>query len=119
MSSLVVLGAITGVSSLVLYFHTIPLRSLVDGKELGIIFDRLALHLWFLESILIITALVLTILGVVGYESIKDEATKQAVKQAESRVREYLRSSVRGEDTLGSGGETADTGDVKKEESDA
>ena len=126
MSALVLVGAITGAASLTLYFTTIPLRSLVDGKELTIVFDRLSLQIWILECILIITALVLAILGVVGYQSIKDEAskkaveaaTKRAVEQAQNDVRDFLKSSKGTEHIPGLGGETADTGNFQKEESD-
>ena len=119
MSGLASLGAITGAASLALYFSTIPLRSLLEGRELTIVFDRLALQIWFLECILIITALVLAILGVVGYQSIKDEATKQAVEQAQSAVRNYLSSSEHGEGFPASGKEAADPDDIQKEGPDA
>ena len=127
MSALASFGAITGAASLALYFSTIPLRSLLEGRELPIIFDRLSLQIWFLECILIITALVLAILGVVGYQSIKDEATKQAVEaatkraveKAQSDVSDFLKSSSGSERIPGLGGKTADPSQVQKEKSDA
>lgn len=96
------LGATAGIAGILLYFSTIPLQSVVRGDELELIFDRLGLQLWVLEIILVITALIFAIIGVIGYQAIKDEATKQAVEQAEKQVREYLNTHAedhRGSDT--------------------
>lgn len=59
-----------GIAGLTLYFSTIPLQSVVRDEELQLIFDRLGLRLWVLEIILVITALIFAIIGVIGYQAI-------------------------------------------------
>lgn len=116
---LALIGATAGVAGILLYFSTIPLQSVVRGDELQLIFDRLGLQLWVLEIILVITALIFAIIGVIGYQAIKDEATKQAVEQAEKQVRDFLDNRRKDEGLSGTAGEPREPGhDFDREASD-
>lgn len=76
---------------------TIPLRSLLKRCERTILFDRLFLQGRFPGSILVISALVLAILGVVSHRSVEYEGTKRGIPVSSD--------------------EAADPGDIRKEES--
>ena len=82
-------GAISGVGALILYFHAIPSRSRLGGAEVSLLYDHLSLHLWFLEMILVIAALVLAILGLVGYQEMKNLARQAAVQTARDEIRSH------------------------------
>ena len=82
-------GAISGVGALILYFHAIPGRSRLGGAEVSLLYDHLSMHLWFLEMILVIAALVLAILGLVGYQEMKNLARQAAVQTARDEIRSH------------------------------
>ena len=82
-------GAISGVGALILYFHAIPGRSRLGGAEVSLLYDHLSMHLWFLEMILVIAALVLAILGLLGYQEMKNLARQAAVQTARDEIRSH------------------------------
>lgn len=47
--------------------------------------------MWFLEMILLIAGLAAAVLGFVGYQSVKEEAVKQAVERARQETQAYLK----------------------------
>ncbi len=103
------LGFVGGAGAVLLCFHAIPVRSVVAGAQVGLLYERLSLHLWFLEMILVIAALVLAILGIVGYQEVK----RVAVETAKEETRRYHEGRDRGLGGLRTGepsvGEVADS----------
>lgn len=84
-----IVGALSGLGALLLYLHAIPGRSRLGGPEVSRLYDHLSLHLWFLEMILVIAALVLAILGLVGYQEMKNLARQAAVQTAKDEIRNH------------------------------
>lgn len=98
-----IVGAISGVGALLLYFHAIPGKSRLGGAEVSLLYDHLSLHLWFLEMILVIAALVLGILGLVGYQEMKNLARQAAVQTAKDEIRSHSETVPPGSVKAGSG----------------
>ena len=48
--------------------------------------------MWFLEMILLVVGLAAAVLGFVGYQSIKEEAIKQAVEKAGREALAYVKT---------------------------
>ena len=86
-----VTGSLCGIAALLSLLYLIPIEVIVSVDKVGYIYEQLSLHMWFLEMILIIVGLAATIVGFVGYQSVKEEAVKQAVEKARQEVIEYLK----------------------------
>ena len=84
-------GGLCGFAALLSLFHLIPVETIVSVNKIGYIYERLSLHMWFLEMILLVVGLAAAVLGFVGYQSIKEGAIKQAVEKARQEVIEYLK----------------------------
>ena len=107
-------GAISGVGALILYFHAIPSRSRLGGAEVSLLYDHLSLHLWFLEMILVIVALVLAILGLVGYQEMKNLARQAAVQTARDEIRSHPAATAPASRRAVSGNPVGDPSDRKR-----
>ena len=89
-------GAAAGLGALLLYAHRIPRRSGVSAPDAAALYDQLALHMWFLEMILVIVGITVAVLGALGYQAVKEVA----VRAAEKETRAYLERERAGiEDT--------------------
>lgn len=96
-----IVGALSGLGALLLYLHAIPGRSRLGGPEVSRLYDHLSLHLWFLEMILVIAALVLAILGLVGYQEMKNLARQAAVQTAKDEIRNHPQTTPPASPTTG------------------
>ena len=85
-------GGLCGFAALLSLFHLIPVETIVSVNKIGYIYERLSLHIWFLEMILLVVGLAAAVLGFVGYQSIKEEAIKQAVEKAGQEALAYVKS---------------------------
>ena len=85
-------GGLCGFAALLSLFHLIPVETIVSVNKIGYIYERLSLHMWFLEMILLVVGLAAAVLGFVGYQSIKEEAIKQAVEKAGQEALAYVKS---------------------------
>ena len=85
-------GGLCGFAALLSLFYLIPIEAMVSANKIEYIYDRLSLHMWFLEMILLISGLTAAVLGFVGYQSVKEEAVKQAIVKTEQEVRAYLKT---------------------------
>ena len=83
-------GGFCGFAALLWIFHLIPVETIVPVNKIEHIYEKLSLHIWFLEMILLVVGLAAAVLGFVGYQSIKEEAIKQAVEKAGQEAIEYL-----------------------------
>lgn len=84
-------GGLCGFAALLSLFHLIPVETIVSVNRIGYIYEKLSLHMWFLEMILLVVGLAAAVLGFVGYQSIKEEAIKQAVEKAGQEALSYLK----------------------------
>ena len=84
-------GGLCGFAALLSLFHLIPVETIVSVNKIGYIYEKLSLHMWFLEMILLVVGLAAAVLGFVGYQSIKEEAIKQAVEKAGQEALSYLK----------------------------
>ena len=84
-------GGLCGFAALLSLFHLIPVETIVPVNKIGYIYERLSLHIWFLEMILLVVGLAAAVLGFVGYQSIKEEAIKQAIEKAGQEAQAYLK----------------------------
>ena len=84
-------GGLCGFAALLSLFHLIPVETIVSVNKIEYIYEKLSLHIWFLEMILLVVGLAAAVLGFVGYQSIKEEATKQAVEKAGQEALAYLK----------------------------
>ena len=84
-------GGLCGFAALLSLFHLIPVETIVSINKIGYIYEKLSLHMWFLEMILLVVGLAAAVLGFVGYQSIKEEAIKQAVEKAGQEAQSYLK----------------------------
>lgn len=84
-------GGLCGIAALLSLFHLIPIETIVSVNKVGYIYEKLSLHMWFLEMILLIAGLAAAVLGFVGYQSVKEEAVKQAVERARQETQAYLK----------------------------
>lgn len=85
-------GGLCGFAALLSLFHLIPVETIVSVNKIGYIYERLSLHMWFLEMILLVVGLAAAVLGFVGYQSIKEEAIKQAVEKAGQEALAYVKT---------------------------
>ena len=85
-------GGLCGIAALLSLFYLIPIETIVSVNKVEYIYEKLSLHMWFLEMILIIAGLATAVVGFIGYQSVKDEAVKQAVKQAGQETQAYLKT---------------------------
>ena len=85
-------GGLCGFAALLSLFHLIPVEAIVSVNKIGYIYERLSLHMWFLEMILLVVGLAAAVLGFVGYQSIKEEAIKQAVEKAGQEALAYVKT---------------------------
>ena len=83
-------GGLCGFAALLSLFHLIPVETIVSVNKVEYIYEKLSLHMWFLEVILLIAGLAATVLGFVGYQSVKEEAVKQAIEKARQETLAYL-----------------------------
>ena len=84
-------GGLCGFAALLSLFHLIPVETIVSVNKIEYIYEKLSLHMWFLEMILLVVGLAAAVLGFVGYQSIKEEAIKQAVEKAGQEALSYLK----------------------------
>ena len=84
-------GGLCGFAALLSLFHLIPVETIVSVNKIEYIYEKLSLHIWFLEMILLVVGLAAAVLGFVGYQSIKEEAIKQAVEKAGQEALSYLK----------------------------
>ena len=85
-------GGLCGFAALLSLFHLIPVETIVSVNKIEYIYERLSLHMWFLEMILLVVGLAAAVLGFVGYQSIKEEAIKQAVEKAGQEALAYVKT---------------------------
>ena len=85
-------GSICGILALLLFVFSIPIKEIISVDDVDYIYDKLSFHMFFLEAILIIVGLAAAVLGIVGYQSIKDEAVSQAVGKAKDEARAYFQT---------------------------
>jgi len=84
------IGGLCGIVALLLFALRIPVEEIISIDDVDYIYDKLSFHMFFLEAILVIVGLVAAVLGIVGYQSIKDEAVSQAVSKGKDEARAYL-----------------------------
>lgn len=65
-------------------------KEIISIDDVDYIYDKLSFHMFFLEAILVIVGLAAAVLGIVGYQPIKDEAVSQAVSKAKDEARAYF-----------------------------
>ena len=85
-------GGLCGIAALLSLFHLIPIETIVSVNKVEYVYEKLSLHMWFLEMILLIAGLAAAVLGFVGYQSVKEEAIKQAVEKARQETLAYLKT---------------------------
>lgn len=88
-----ILGGLCGIAALLLFFYLIPIETIVSVDKVEYIYEKLSLHMWFLEVILLVAGLAAAVLAFVGYQSIKEEAVRKAVERAEQETREFLKTA--------------------------
>lgn len=94
-------GGLCGFAALLWIFHLIPVETIVSVDKVEYIYEKLSLHMWFLEMILLVVGLAAAVLGFVGYQSIKDEAVKKATNEAVKKATEEARREfMRWDDNL-------------------
>ena len=75
------LGGLCGVAALL--FVAVGLPGTLTPPELAArLYTQISVHLWFLEVILLLVGLAVGVLGVLGYQSLKDEARLVAAREA-------------------------------------
>ena len=84
------IGGLCGIFALLLFAFSIPVEEIISIDDVDYIYDKLSFHMFFLEAILVIIGLAAAVLGIVGYQSIKDEAVSQAVSKAKDEARAYF-----------------------------
>lgn len=95
---LAAVGGLCGVAALLLGAVGLPVT--VTPPELAArLYTQVSIHLWYLEMILLLVGLAIGVLGVLGYQSLKDEARQVAAREA----RHHL--AALGADTEGVDGE--------------
>ena len=77
-------GGSCGIGALLLFFHLVPIKPMIPGKEMEYIYERLYFQIWILEMVLLTIGIAAAILGVIGYQSIKEEAVRRAVEEAKN-----------------------------------
>ena len=83
-------GGLCGIAALLFFAFSIPVKEIISIDDVDYIYDKLSFHMFFLEAILVIVGLAAAVLGIVGYQSIKDEAVSQAVSKAKDEARAYF-----------------------------
>ena len=106
-----VVGAVCGIGALLLGFVGVPVR-LAPPLFAERIYSQVSLHLWFMEMILVIVALVVGVFGVLGYQSLKNEARSVAGRVAGKEARRHLRALRVAEEDLST--EPADDDGAKR-----
>ncbi len=86
---LAALGGLCGVVALLLGAVGLPV-TLTPPELAARLYTQISIHLWFLEVILLLVGLAVGVLGVLGYQSLKDEARLVAAREA----REYFRAQA-------------------------
>ena len=81
------LGGLCGVAALLLGAVGLPV-TLTPPELAARLYTQVSVHLWFLEVILLLVGLAVGVLGVLGYQSLKDEARLVAAREA----RNYLKT---------------------------
>ena len=71
-------------------FFIIPAKEVISVNEVDYIYDKLSFHMFFLEAILVVAGVAAAVLSFIGYQSIKDEAVRQAVGKAKDEARAYF-----------------------------
>lgn len=84
------IGSLCGIVAILLFFFRIPKTEIISLDNIDYIYDKLSFHMFFLELILVIAGLGAAFLGIVGYQSIKDEAVGRAVEKAKDEARAYF-----------------------------
>ena len=79
------LGGLCGVAALVLGAVGLPV-TLTPPELAARLYSQISVHLWFLEVILLLVGLAVGVLGVLGYQSLKDEARLVAAREARKHL---------------------------------
>ena len=83
-------GGLCGIAALLLFAFSIPVKEIISIGDVDYIYDKLSFHMFFLEAILVVAGVAAAVLSFIGYQSIKDEAVRQAVGKAKDEVRVYF-----------------------------
>lgn len=109
-----IVGAVCGIGALLLGFVGVPVR-LAPPLFAERIYSQVSLHLWFMEMILVILALVVGVFGVLGYQSLKNEARSVAGRVAGKEARRHLRGLRVADEHLSTESEGEDDSEERKE----
>ena len=82
---LAALGGLCGVAALLLGAVGLPV-TLIPPELAASLYTLVSIHLWFLEVILLLVGLAVGVLGVLGYQSLKDEARLVAAREARTHL---------------------------------
>lgn len=86
-------GGLCGIAALLSLFHLIPIETIVSVNKVEYIYEKLSLHMWFLEMILLIAGLAAAVLGFVGYQSVKERSSKAGSREGKARNPSVLENS--------------------------
>ena len=107
---LAALGGLCGVAALLLGAVGLPV-TLTPPELAARLYTQVSIHLWFLEVILLLVGLAVGVLGVLGYQSLKDEARLVAAREA----RTHLRALPTGSPALGVSASDEEPSDFENE----
>ena len=79
------LGGLCGVAALLFVAVGLPV-TLTPPELAARLYTQISVHLWFLEVILLLVGLAVGVLGVLGYQSLKDEARLVAAREARKHL---------------------------------
>lgn len=80
------LGGLCGVAAFLFVAVGLPV-TLTPPELAARLYTQVSVHLWFLEVILLLVGLAVGVLGVLGYQSLKDEARLVAAREAREHFR--------------------------------
>ena len=87
------LGGLCGVAALLLGAVGLPV-TLTPPELAARLYTQISVHLWYLEMILLIVGLAIGVLGILGYQAIREAATTMARAEA-NRVVEHQMEDLR------------------------
>ena len=92
------LGGLCGVAALLLGAVGLPV-TLTPPELAARLYTQVSVHLWYLEMILLVVGLGIGVLGILGYQAIREAATTMARTEANrvvARQMKRLRAAVLG-----------------------
>ena len=84
------LGGLCGVAALLLGAVGLPV-ALTPPELAARLYTQVSVHLWYLEMILLVAGLAIGVLGVLGYQAIREAATTMARVEAKRVVARQMK----------------------------